>query len=176
MLNSIQTFIPSQLDENQVGFLVSMINQVYLKSESELWKDEHERITKSRLIEIIEKQELLLVVDGDDICGCIHLEPMDESMFRFKMLVANPKFKGKGIGSVLVNFAEDEAKKNGAVKMQLELLVPTEFEHADKVFLNKWYTRIGYHKVEEQSVDAAHDGLSKLLKTGCVAEIYQKVL
>jgi len=176
MFNNIQKLIPSQLDENQVGFLVKMINGVYLESEAELWKDEHFRITGPRLLEIIKKEELLLVVDGDAICGCVHLEPINKTMHKFKMLVANPKFKGKGVGSILVDFAEVEARKKGAKKMQLELLVPTEFEHADKVFLKTWYTRIGYQKVAEQSVDAAHEGLSKLLKTGCVAEIYQKVL
>ena len=168
--------IASQLDENQVGFLILMINQVYDDSEGNIWKKEHQRIAKPRLLEIIAKKELLLAVAGTEICGCIHLEPMDGTIFKFKMLVANPKFKGKGVGSVLVNFAEEEARKNGALKMQLELLVPTEFEHPDKVFLNKWYTRIGYQKVAEESVDAAHDGLSKLLKTACLAEIYQKVL
>ncbi len=175
-MRNIKTIIASQLDENQVGFLFSMINQVYLASEAELWKDEHERITKSRLLEIIEKGELLLAIAGDDICGCIHLEPMNSTMSKFKMLVANPHFKGQGVGSVLVDFAENEARNAGTTKMQLELLVPTEFEHSDKVFLSGWYARIGYQKVAEQSIDAAHEGLSKLLKTGCVAEIYQKVL
>jgi len=60
--------------------------------------------------------------------------------------------------------------------MQLELLVPTEFSQPNKVFLKNWYTRIGYRKVAEHSVDFVHDGLSTLLKTGCVAEIYHKVL
>ncbi len=175
-MNTIKTLIPSQLDEDQVGFLVSMINQIYLESEADLWKEEHERTSKERLTEIVEKGELLMAVAGNEIYGCIHLEPMDENMSKFKMLVANPKHKGKGIGSILVDFAEREARKNGKIKMQLELLVPTEFQHPDKVFLNAWYTRIGYKKVAEESVDAAHEGLSKLLKTGCVAEIYQKVL
>jgi GNAT superfamily N-acetyltransferase len=175
-LKNIKTIIASQLDENQVGFLVKMINDVYLESEKELWKDEHERTNKQRLLEIIGKGELLLAVEESDICGCIHLEPMSKSMSKFKMLVANPIFKGKGIGSILVDFAESEVRKTGATKMQLELLVPTGFVHPDKVFLSSWYTRIGYEKVAEESVDAAHDGLSKLLKTGCVAEIYHKDL
>jgi len=92
------------------------------------------------------------------------------------MLVANPMCKGQGIGSILVNFAKEVAKANGANKMQLELLVPTEFSQPNKVFLKNWYTRIGYRKVAEHSVDFVHDGLSTLLKTGCVAEIYHKVL
>lgn len=167
----------SQLDENQVGFLISMINTVYQESENELWKDSHERINLSRLLDIIDKGELLLALnDHEEICGCVHLEPMKFGMAKFKMLVTNPNFKRKGIGSVLVKFAENEARRLGFTKMQLELLVPTEFEHPDKVFLSKWYTSIGYNVVAKQSVDAAHEGLSKLLKTGCVAEIYHKNL
>ena len=92
------------------------------------------------------------------------------------MLVANPIYKGKGVGSVLVSFAEQIASNHNATIMQLELLVPTEFEHPDKVFLHDWYSRIGYKKIAEHDVDYVHAGLSKLLKTGCVAKIYQKKL
>ncbi|MBL4592896.1 MAG: GNAT family N-acetyltransferase [Flavobacteriales bacterium] len=168
--------IVSQLDENQVGFLVRMINAVYKESENDLWKDNHERITRTRLLEIIEKRELLLAIDDSEVLGCIHLEPMDKLMYKFKMLVANPKHKGTGVGSLLVSFAEQQAKKNGAKTMQLELLVPTDFLHSDKVFLRNWYSRIGYRKTAEHDVDFVHEGLSNLLKIGCVAEIYHKKL
>ena len=176
MLNNIDKTIPSQLDENQVGFLVKMINDVYVESEGNIWIDEHQRITKERLLEIITLKELLIATSEDEICGCIHLEPMRDSQFKFKMLVANPEFKGKGVGSILVQFAESEAKKMGGEVMQLELLVPTEFTHEDKVFLHNWYSRIGYEKIQEHDVDYVHPGLSKLLKTGCVAKVYQKKL
>ena len=128
------------------------------------------------MLEIIAKGELLLAVTDSEICGCIHLEPMNGVMAKFKMLVANPKFKGQGIGSMLVNYAEEVARVNGANKMQLELLVPTGFSHPDKAFLKNWYTRIGYQKITEHAVDYADAGLSEFLKTGCVAEIYHKVL
>jgi len=153
-----------------------MINEVYQESEGKIWKDGYERISKSSLLEIITKGEFLLAVTGAEICGCIHLEPMDGRMAKFKMLVANPAFKGLGVGSLLVNYAEEIAKSKGVHKMQLELLVPTEFEHADKIFLKSWYTRIGYKKNAVHDVDYAHAGLSELLKTACVAEVYHKVL
>jgi len=175
-LKDIKTIVAKQLDENQVAFLVSMINKVYQESESDIWKVGHERIALLRMIEIIAKGELLLAVTDSEICGCIHLEPMDDVMAKFKMLVANPKFKGQGVGSMLVNYAEEVARVNGANKMQLELLVPTDFEQPDKIFLNSWYTRIGYQKTEEHDVEYLNPGLSKLLKTGCVAEIYHKFI
>jgi len=175
-LKDIKTIVASQLDENQVGFLVSIINQVYQESEGDIWKAEHERITLPRMLEIIAKGELLLAVTDSEICGCIHLEPMDVVMAKFKMLVTNPKFKGQGIGSMLVNYAEEVARVNGANKMQLELLVPAAFKHPDKIFLNRWYTRIGYQKIEEHAVDYLNSGLSKLLKIDCVIEVYHKIL
>jgi N-acetylglutamate synthase-like GNAT family acetyltransferase len=175
-LKNIKTIIASQLDENQVGFLVGMINQVYLQSEEGMWKEEHQRITSSRLIEIIDKRELLLAMKQNVIYGCIHLELMDEFQFKFKMLVANPEFKREGIGAVLVNFAEKEARKKGATIMQLELLVPTDFKILDKAFLKSWYMRIGYKKIAEHDVNYVDEGLSKLLKTDCIAMVYQKVL
>ncbi len=175
-MNNIKTIIASQLDENQAGFLISMINGVYQDSEGDIWKDDHKRIVQSRLLEIIAKEELLLAVNEDVIYGCIHLVQMDNQMAKLKMLVANPQFKKMGIGSLLVNFTENEARKGGKSKMQLELLVPTEFSHPDKVFLSNRYTRIGYQKVAEHDVDYVHQGLSKLLKTGCRAEIYHKNL
>ncbi len=168
--------IATTKDQKHVDFLVSMINKVYIESEGNIWRDGHERITHQRLTEVIQNNELLLATMGDEICGCIHLEKMDTSSYKFKMLVANPKFKGKGIGSLLVNYAEEEAKSDGANMMQLELLDTTEFSHPDKVFLTNWYTRIGYQLISKHDVDVVHAGLSKLLKTGCCAKIYQKEL
>ena len=74
-MKNIKTIVASQLDENQVGFLVSMINKVYQESEGNIWKAEHKRIERVRLKEIVEKQELLLAVKGIEVIGCIHLEP-----------------------------------------------------------------------------------------------------
>lgn len=158
------------------GFLVDMINQVYIESEAAIWLDGHERISPTRMEEVLGNKELLIAEKDNDIAGCVHLEKIDNTLFKFKMLVANPKFKGQGIGSLLVNFAEQVAVENGAKIMQLELLVTTDFVLEDKVFLKEWYTRIGYKKISTHDVEYVHKGLEKLLKTGCVAEIYHKVI
>ena len=166
--------IANATDEQHVPFLVDMINEVYHTSEGNIWIDDHLRISKERLVEIIQSKELLLARNDNEIFGCIHLERVNDHLFKFKMLVANPKYKGKGIGSLLVEFAEEQAKDNKAKIMQLELLVPTEFTHDDKVFLDKWYTRIGYQQIEEHAVDYVHQGISQFLKVACIAKVYQK--
>lgn len=176
-MNDIELRVATKIDEQNVNFLVAMINEVYQKSEGNIWKgEEYDRISNKELLEIIQSNELLLAQHNNDIYGCVHLEKKDASTYKFKILVANPKFKGKGIGSLLVNFAEQQAKTNGATVMQLDLLVPTTFEHPDKVFLAKWYSRIGYKKIEEHDVERIHPGVSKFLKTNCVVKVYEKVL
>lgn len=167
--------IASQQDSN-ITALVNMINAVYRNAEDDIWQKEHLRVSKERLLEIISKQELLLAYIGNDVAGCIHLEPTDKALYKFKMLAANPKYKGIGIGSKLVQFAEETAISYGAKTMQLELLVPTGFIHQDKVFLHNWYSKIGYVKKSVHSVDYCHDGISQFLKVDCEAIVYQKPL
>ncbi len=166
----------ASFNDINIAALVNMINAVYRNAEDEIWQKEHLRVSTERLTEIIEKQELLIAVSNNEIAGCIHLEPVNNKLYKFKMLVANPKYKGTGIGSKLVKFAEETALYNGASTMQLELLVPTKFIHQDKVFLHNWYSKIGYVKKSTHSVDYCHEGISQFLKVDCEALVYQKLL
>jgi N-acetylglutamate synthase-like GNAT family acetyltransferase len=175
-MQDIELKIASKNDKIDITALVNMINAVYRTSEHNLWIEEHNRISNELLADIIQSKELLIVKINNAIVGCIHLEKMDEHLYKFKMLAVSPSFKGKRVGSRLVNFAEKTAIAKGAKTMQLELLVPTSFVHPDKVVLHNWYTKIGYLKINVNSVDYCHDGISQFLKTDCEAIIYQKPL
>ena len=175
-MSEITLRIATEIDESKAEFIADIVNKVYKESEGKIWIDEHTRTSKNRILNTIHAKELILALKNDKFYGCIHLERINETKFRFKMLVANPEYKRTGIGSKLVTYAEQQAKNAGANRMQLELLVPTDFEHNDKIFLTNWYTRIGYQYISEHNVDYVHQGISKLLKTGCVAKVYEKDL
>jgi len=175
-VNQTQLIIATSTNQEHVDFLVKMINDVYDESESNIWLEGHKRTNSEKLKKVILDKELLLAISGEDIHGCIHLERIDDETHRFKMLVANPRFKGRGIGSKLVDYAENQARKAGSTKMQLELLVPTEVENNDKVFLHTWYTRIGYQKIDEQDIEYIHKGVSVFLKNDCIVKVYEKEL
>ena len=168
--------IANREDEARKEEIADIVNKVYDESEGNIWVDDYKRTSKGNILKIIRDRELLIATAGEEFYGCIHLQRVNNNTFKFKMLVANPAHTRKGIGSLLVNFAEEQASKKGATYMQLELLVPTEFVHPDKVFLHNWYTRIGYQKIAEHDVDYVHRGISNFLKTGCVAKVYQKNL
>lgn len=173
---SVVVKIAEQSDNINFKKLKELINEVYLASEASLWVENHRRVSLERLTEIFEKQELIIALIGGEVVGCIHLEPINEDCFKFKMVAVSFNHKRKGVGNKLVSFAEEQAKQYGACKMQLELLVPDEAEHPDKIMLEKWYTSIGYELAEVQSVDYCHDGLAQFLKTPCKAFVYRKAL
>jgi ribosomal protein S18 acetylase RimI-like enzyme len=167
--------IASKHDIN-IAALVNMINAVYRKSEDSIWKKEHHRISNPLLLDIINNNELLIAQNSDEILGCIHLEKVDAELYKFKMLAVSPNHKGTGVGSKLVRFAEKQAISYGAKIMQLELLVPTDFIHPDKVILHDWYSKIGYKEVATHNINYIHEGISQFLKTNCDAIVYQKPL
>jgi N-acetylglutamate synthase-like GNAT family acetyltransferase len=173
-MGDVKLSIAKSTTFQQSDLLVEMINKVYLESEADLWLEAHQRISPERMAEVIADGELLIAEKDNQIAGCIHLERKSDSVYRFKMLVTNPKLKRNGIGTILVDYAERVAIKRGAKKMQLELLVTTDFIIEDKVFLKNWYTRLGYKKIKTMDVEYVHEGLEELLKTGCVAEVYIK--
>lgn len=175
-MDKLELRIAVKNDELKADWLAQMINHVYDISEGNIWIDDYKRTSKEQIIQLIRSKELLLAVHENDIYGCVWMEKVNDDTYKFKMLVANPQYKGRGIGSLLVSYVEKQALERGARVMQLELLVPTEFEHPDKVFLTQWYTRIGYRKMAEHDVDYVHQGISKYLKTGCVAQVYEKIL
>lgn len=173
---SVIVKIADHSDNISIKELVALINAVYLASEASLWVENHRRISKERLTEIFNKNKLIIAKIGIEVVGCLHLEPINHEIYKFKMVAVDFKHKRKGIGGKLIQFAEQQALNSGAKIMQLELLVPDEAEHPDKVMLENWYTSIGYQLEDMQSVDYCHDGLAQFLITPCKAAIYRKAL
>ncbi len=173
---SLSHSIPSSLTRKEIKFLTELINRVYEFSEGNIWIDGYRRVNSKVLANIIDKEELIVAHIEDEVVGCIQLEKRSPEVYGFKMLVADPERRGEGIGSYLVNVMEKRAEELGAKQLQLELLIPTEFEHKDKVMLHSWYTRIGYELIATEDINAIHEGIGKFLKTNCKVEIYQKNL
>ena len=92
------------------------------------------------------------------------------------MLVSAPGHRGNGVGRDLVDFAEQHSRERGMRTIQLELLVPTAWQHSTKEFLKAWYGRIGYRQVRTSSIDDNYPHLAPLLATPCELTIYEKPL
>jgi amino-acid N-acetyltransferase len=55
---------------------------------------------------------LVAVIDGQ-VVGCVHLDEYSPSLVEVRSLAVSPQHQGRGVGTALVNAAEDLARKRG---------------------------------------------------------------
>jgi GNAT superfamily N-acetyltransferase len=159
-----------------VTAVADLINGVYMIAEAGLWVDGARRTNADEIAELIRQQELATARIGGDLAGAIRVHALDGGTAEFGMLAADPARRGIGVGRALVAFAEAWAVDRGFAHMQLELLVPTSWQHPSKQFLHEWYSRIGYREVRRGPLDELYPELEPLLATPCVLVVSQKSL
>jgi 2-hydroxy-6-oxonona-2,4-dienedioate hydrolase len=163
-------------DHATVSELTELINEVYAEAERGLWVDGSTRVTPAELAAMIQAGTIAVARIAGQIAGCIRVQRLESGEGEFGLLVAQPRLRGIGIGRELVRFAEQDCRRDGLTTMQLELLVPRGSSHPSKVFLDSWYTRIGYRKVRTGSLVDSYPALAPLLATPCDFTIYHKDL
>jgi GNAT superfamily N-acetyltransferase len=156
--------------------IADLTNEVYAVAEEGLWVDGATRTTLDEVAQLTRAGEIAVARTGDRVVGSVRVQRLDERTGEFGMLVADPASRGVGVGGELVRFAEDECRGNGLRVMQLELLVPRDWTHPTKEFLNAWYIRMGYRVVRTGDFGEAYPTLAPLLATPCDFVIYEKDL
>ena len=159
-----------------VTAVADLINGVYMIAEAGLWVDGARRTNADEIAELILQQELVTARIGDELAGAIRVHALDGGTAEFGMLAADPARRGIGVGRALVAFAEAWAVDRGFTRMQLELLVPTSWQHPSKQFLSEWYSRIGYREVRRGTLGEIYPELEPLLATRCDLVVFRKVL
>ncbi|HEY6691399.1 MAG TPA: GNAT family N-acetyltransferase [Solirubrobacteraceae bacterium] len=163
-------------DAGLVEQLTDLINGVYATAEHGLWRDGATRTTPSELAGLIEAREIAVATVGGRLVGAVRVQAISDATGEFGMLVADPEYRGIGVGRALIAFAERHSRDRGLRAMQLELLVPRTWRHPSKVFLDDWYRRIGYRVIRTISLDDMYAELSPLLATPCELVVYEKPL
>jgi ribosomal protein S18 acetylase RimI-like enzyme len=163
-------------DAGLVEQLSELINGVYATAEHGLWRDGATRTTPSALAGLIEAREIAVATVGGRLVGAVRVQAISDATGEFGMLVADPEYRGIGVGRALIAFAERHSRDRGLRAMQLELLVPRTWRHPSKVFLDDWYRRIGYRVIRTISLDDMYAELSPLLATPCELVVYEKPL
>jgi GNAT superfamily N-acetyltransferase len=159
-------------DARLAGQLADLINRVYAVAEAGLWIDGATRTTANEVAELIAAGEIAVARRAGEIAGSVRIRDDDAS--EFGMLVAAFGQRGAGVGRAPVEFAERRTRERGRRAMQLELLVPREWEHPSKEFLKAWYGRIGYHLIRAGSMADAYPHLAPMLATPCDLLGYEK--
>jgi len=159
-----------------VAAIAELVNGVYEVAEAGLWVKGARRTNRQEIADLIVHGEIVTARLGDRIVGVVRTHRLDDATAEFGMLAADPTHRGQGVGRALVAFAEQWAHERGFAGMQLELLVPTAWEHPSKVFLRDWYTRIGYREVRNAHLRELYPELAPLLAAECDLIVYRKAL
>jgi GNAT superfamily N-acetyltransferase len=163
-------------DARLVERLADLINRVYAVAEAGLWVGGAARTMPEDLAALIAGGEIAVARRDGEIAGSVRIRDVAEDASEFGMLVAAFEQRGIGVGRALVEFAERRTRERGRRAMQLELLVPREWQHPNKEFLKAWYGRIGYRVIRTGSMAEAYPHLAPMLATPCDLLGYVKPL
>jgi predicted GNAT family N-acyltransferase len=103
-----------------------------------------------------EKEDILIgFFEDDELEGCCILTPDNKTNIRLRQMAVVSGLQGKGIGRVIMNFAENVARDRGYKKLSM---------HARKTAIG-FYQKLGYEIVGEEfeEVTIPHFEMQKTL-------------
>lgn len=118
--------------------VTAVINAAFGKSES--FFIERDRIDVETVRGLMEKGQFLAAEDDGSLIGCVYLERRGERAY-LGLLAVEPQRQGTGIGSKLMNAAEERCAKDGCRFMDLRIVNLRTENHA--LYLRRGYVETG---------------------------------
>ncbi len=174
----VTTRFPTDPDRGAANIkrLSDMINDAYNDAESGMWKRKGTRTNPDEVKHLLRAQALILAEIDGTLVGSVNINLMSDGVGEFGMLVADLNHRGKGIGSALVDRAENWARDMACHTMRLEILTPRNWTHPSKEFLKNWYSRIGYKPQATEAFEILYPELVPELATECDFTVWHKSL
>ncbi|KAI3337285.1 hypothetical protein HD806DRAFT_476182 [Xylariaceae sp. AK1471] len=169
-------------DEAFVRELASVINVEYSWGEAGVVRDGTQRTTLLELSQQLRARQLsvaFLTSPGRHRVpvGCIYAKQLSNTHGTLGLLAVNSEHRGTGLARDLVRFGEEHCRRTLGLKfMQIELLVPTSFDHPHKVRLQAWYEKMGYRVVAMGDFGADYPHMLPLLVGPTDYRVFEKSL
>jgi GNAT superfamily N-acetyltransferase len=139
--------VSSADDPEFVSCIVDLVNVAY-EYEQAIFTPGYKRTYAAEIEDYLRNQLLgvamLETQEKATPIGCVYVERSTPTQGKFGMMALSHKYRGGGLGSRLVHFAEDACRREGRTVMRVEALVPTTYRHPVKERLDAWYQRLGY--------------------------------
>jgi len=141
-----------------------------------MWGKNYVRISEKSFREFIEKDEVLVAFLDNELVGGLRYYETEKGVFSFGLFGADFLKSRNGIGAALIKRVEEEAIKNGAKKIKIEILKPQNFDIPIKVILAKWYQRLGYKYTHTIDFEKEFPLKAKGILVPCNFDYYLKEL
>jgi predicted N-acetyltransferase YhbS len=99
--------------------IVSVINAAFRHAESFLI--DQDRINVEAVRDLLQKGSFLVADDLGVLCGCVYVEPRGDRSY-LGLLSVDPESQKSGLGSTLMQAAEDHCAKSGSRFMDLRIV------------------------------------------------------
>ncbi|KAI1101823.1 hypothetical protein F4804DRAFT_314808 [Jackrogersella minutella] len=172
-------------DEAFVGALTDLINAAYGEAEAGIFKPGYLRTSASDVAKFLKAGDLVVAsvptTPGRTPLGCISIRKLGANRAELGLFAVAMAQRGSGIGRDLMGWAERWCRDElgggpGVAIAQLELLVPTHFDHPFKARLDLWYTRRGYRVTGRRDFALDYPDLAPLLAGPTEYRVYEKTL
>ena len=160
-------------------FIANMVNVAYSRGEEGMWKDDAKRTSPEEIKQFGENNNIIVVKEKEIIVGSVYVTNCfneNSELGELGMLAVNKEYLGQGIGTLLINCAEEYCKKSNCKQIRLELLTPKSYEHPFKKRLNLWYTKLKYKKGITEDFNSAYPQIVPMLACDCDFTVYTKDL
>jgi len=145
-------------------------------AESGMWKRKGTRTNSAEVERLLRTHALILAEIDGVLVGSVNVNLMSDGVESSACSWLTFTTAEKGIGSALVDRAENWARDMACHTMRLELLTPRNWTHPSKEFLRKWYSRSGYKPQATESFEILHPELVPELATECDFTVWHKSL
>ena len=136
----IKIEVPQIKEQKRINELARQIQKIHFNWRPDLFLNVEEVISKERLKGLLNKKSIYVAKIGEEIVGYIIIDIMekDNSFIRYRKLLVvdtlcvDEKYRGKGIGTKLLEYAKNLGKENNCTDMYLT--VNPKNENAIKVY------------------------------------------
>lgn len=143
MLEIISTS-EKQLSPSQIKEAHNILRIGYEETEREIWGNDYDRLFIEDFTKLVKSGNVFVAYLNHVIVGSVHVYAKNSNTYTFSLLSVDLSMGGKGIGTALINRAEEEAIKYGANQIKIEILRVKNVDIPHKLRLHEYYQRLGY--------------------------------
>lgn len=178
--------------------VTNLVNEAYYLGEFGMWVDGTSRTHLEEVKEYILQKRIIVAFNQQELLGSIKITKRNDNALEFGQLAVSKNSMKNGVGKQLIQYVENHARREGLLKITLEILYPAnEFEKTldksesvdmndsrieawkKKALLHQIYTKLNYKKVNvgdmfEFALD--YPKLVNSLAVPCKYVVYEKLL